>query len=211
MAPITRSTARPSTPVSCSKRAEYNTIQKARFFDAYDARDARVSLRAVARIYAPSLTTAHRWLDERARLGSLGKRKTRKLSQNLGQPSKVSEGTCKMLVSPSKNPVRDQQYEAQLSHFNINCKPRTLQRRLKQCTNGGQRYKQAYIQKKISPKNRRERVEYGTLYQDKSIHDLWQYVYFTDEAHLDPSSQAQGYILREQGTRVEAENIQERG
>jgi hypothetical protein len=40
---------------------------------------------------------------------------------------------------------------------------------------------------------------------------FWQFIYFTDEAHLDPSSQAQGCILRERGTRTDAENIQKRG
>jgi hypothetical protein len=35
-------------------------------------------------------------------------------------------------------------------------------------------------------------------------------VYFTDEAHIDPSSITQGRILREQGTRYSTENIQER-
>ena len=35
-------------------------------------------------------------------------------------------------------------------------------------------------------------------------------MYFTDEAHIDPSSKPQGLILREQGTRYNTENIQER-
>ena len=33
---------------------------------------------------------------------------------------------------------------------------------------------------------------------------------FTDEAHIDPSQQQVGYILREQGTREDPENIQQR-
>jgi hypothetical protein len=69
----------------------------------------------------------------------------------------------------------------------------------------------AYIQKKISPKNYRLRVQYGHEHKDKSIDDFWQFIYFTDEAHIDPSSQGQGHILREQGTRMDTENIQERG
>ena len=46
---------------------------------------------------------------------------------------------------------------------------------------------------------------------NKGIDDFWQFHFFTDEAHIDPSSQAQGNILREQGTRYATENIQERG
>jgi hypothetical protein len=101
--------------------------------------------------------------------------------------------------------------KAQLAYHQIDAKPRTLQRRLKKCTNGGQRYKQAYVQKEISLKNRGERVHYGAAHQNKTIEDFWQYIFFSDEAHLDPSSQSQGYILRERGTRTNAENIQERG
>jgi hypothetical protein len=34
---------------------------------------------------------------------------------------------------------------------------------------------------------------------------------FTDEAHLDPTSQLQGHILREEGTRYDVDNVQIRG
>jgi hypothetical protein len=69
----------------------------------------------------------------------------------------------------------------------------------------------AYVKKKLSSANRGKRTDYGWEHKDKSIDDFWQYIYFTDETHIDPSSQAQGYILREQGTRTETCNIQERG
>jgi hypothetical protein len=115
-----------------------------------------------------------------------------------------------MLVSPTQNPVRDQLYEAQIEHHKLDIKPRQLQRRLKACTNKGQRYKQAYIQKVLSKANRKKRLEYGQKHLGKSIDDFWQYIFFTDEAHIDPSSMRQGYILREQGSRYNTENIQER-
>jgi hypothetical protein len=115
-----------------------------------------------------------------------------------------------VLVSPTQNPVRDQHYEAQIKHYKLDTSVRQLQRRLKQTTNRGQRYKQAYIQKEISPKNRALRTKYGQDHQDKTITNFWQFVYFTDEAHIDPSSITQGRILREQGTRYSTENIQER-
>jgi hypothetical protein len=115
-----------------------------------------------------------------------------------------------MLVSPSKNPVRNQLYEAQIEYHKLKVTKRTVQRRLKKCTNGGQRYKQAYVQKEISQKNRRERVKYGQEHKDKSVEDYWQWIFFTDEAHIDPSSMGQGSILRERGHRYDVENIQER-
>jgi len=78
------------------------------------------------------------------------------------------------------------------------------------CTNGGQRYKQAYIQKEITRKNMCSRVEYGQEHKDKPIYNFWQYIFFTDEAHVNPSSLNQGCIIRERGTRYDVGNIQER-
>jgi hypothetical protein len=88
---------------------------------------------------------------------------------------------------------------------------RSLTSRLKTCTKRARRYKRAYVKKEISGPNRKKREEYGREHKDKIIHDFWQYLYFIDEVYIDPSSQAQGYILREEGTREDTENIQERG
>lgn len=69
----------------------------------------------------------------------------------------------------------------------------------------------AYVKKKISTPNRRKRTIYGQDNQYKTIRGFWQYIFFTDEMHLDPLSTAQGSILREEGTRTDPDNIQERG
>jgi hypothetical protein len=74
-----------------------------------------------------------------------------------------------------------------------------LQARLKQCTNGGQRYKQVYVKKKIRPKNKDKRVNYSLENQDKSIDEHWQYLFFTDEAHLDPTSQSKAIYFESKG------------
>jgi hypothetical protein len=66
MAPSTPSTTRPSTLIRSSRPGEYDTIQKGRFYNAYDTRAEGLSLRDIADANAPSLTTAHRWLQERA-------------------------------------------------------------------------------------------------------------------------------------------------
>jgi hypothetical protein len=60
----------------------------------------------------------------------------------------------------------------------------------------------------ISAKNKRDRVKYGEEHQNKTIDSFWQYVYFTDKAHIDPSQSSQIWILRKQGTRYESENMQ---
>jgi len=141
MAPTKRS-KRPRTPSprpagSC----EYTTTKKMRFFHAYDTREPGESLRSIASEYAPSIPTGARWLKQRDEIGSLAHRKTRQRSKVLGRRSSVSKETCKMLVSPRRNPVRDQPYEAQIDYYNLPIKPRQLQRKFKEYTKGGQRYK----------------------------------------------------------------------
>jgi hypothetical protein len=115
-----------------------------------------------------------------------------------------------MLVDPAQNPVRDQLYEAQIEYHSLPVKKRQLQRKLKEHTNGGQRYKCAFVKKVVSDKNRKERAEYGEEHIDKSVEDFWSYIFFTDETHIDPTSQAVGDILRERGKRYNTENIEER-
>jgi hypothetical protein len=204
MAPKTRSKGR-------QRHQEYNTPEKARFFNAWDNKKLEETFTSIATQKAPSIGTAHRWLQQRDLLGSPATRRTRKLSTRLGRHSRVSAETCHMLVSPSQNPVRDQQYEAQIEYHQLPIQKRQLQRRLKVETRGGQRRKQAYVKKRISPANKIKRTDYGKEHQGKTVQDFWQWIVFTDEAHIDPSAQGVGFILREDGTREDPENIQERG
>ena len=69
-----------------------------------------------------------------------------------------------MLISPSRNPVRDQQYKAQIEYYHLPIKKRQLQARLKACTIGGRRYKQAYVKKIVSRKNKGERIHYAAAH-----------------------------------------------
>jgi hypothetical protein len=116
-----------------------------------------------------------------------------------------------MLVYPSRNSIRDHAYQVQIEYYKIPVKRLELQRRWKACSNEGQRYKIAYVSKKISAKNKKDRVEYGKNHLHHTIHNFWQYVFFSDETHIDPSLQGAGYILRERSHRLDTENIQERG
>jgi hypothetical protein len=59
-----------------------------------------------------------------------------------------------MLISSSRNPVRDQLYDAQIKYHDIKVGRRQLVHRLYAETNKGQRYKQAYTRKILSKKNR---------------------------------------------------------
>jgi hypothetical protein len=211
MAPSTRATYRETTPINQSQSCEYDTVKKTRFFNAYDKQSSSSSIRSVAAQYGIADKTARRWLHEREIHGSIAYRRSRKRSIRLGRLPKLSHDTCEMLVSPSRNPVRNQLYEAQIQYHNLNVSKRTVQRRLKRETNGAQRFKQAYIKKTLSVANRVARTRYGEKHQNQSVDNFWQYIIFTDEAHIDPSSMGQDCILRELGHRYDTENIQERG
>jgi hypothetical protein len=210
MAPTTRSVCRDTPPIYNPRGTDADTIKKTRFFDAYDSRDPNESLRSIAAQNKTTSPTARRWLKQREIEGTRAYRSTRKRSEILGKRSRISKEQCQILVSPSRNPVRNQLYEAQIEYHQLPVKKRALQSALKKHTNGAQRRRQAYIQKEISSGNKKLREQFGNRHQDKGVDSYWKYVVFTDEFHLDPAAQAIGYILRENGTRYNTENIQER-
>jgi len=211
MAPPTRRTSRITPPPSHAEAHEANTVKKTRFFTIYDKDYADRSLRSISSDARISEGTGRRWLKQRENMGSLAYRHTRPMSKKLGKPSKVTKSMCKMLVDPARNPVRNQPYDAQIAYHKIPVKRRQLRNKLAEHTNGGRIYKCAFIKKTISAKNKDERVAYGHEHKDKSMEDFWSYIFFTDEAHIDPSAQQAPGILRERGTRYDDENIMERG
>jgi hypothetical protein len=84
-----------------------------------------------------------------------------------------------------------------------------LQRKLLEYTDGGRRYKCAFVKRVVSIQNYKRREAYGWKYQHDTINNYWAYAVFTDEAHIDPGSHAIGDVLKERGTRYDADNIEE--
>ena len=75
-------------------------------------------------------------------------------------------------------------------------------------TKGGDRYSCAFVNKVISTKNRVERSTYGSEHLYDPLFDFFDHIAYTDEARVDSTSQAQGRVLREQGTRDDPDNIE---
>jgi transposase len=140
---------------------EATTTKKCRFFDALSRDSESKSQRQISKECGIGETTGRTWKKQFENMSSLAKRRTLKRSAKLGRRSKVSKSTCKMLVSPSRNPVRKHPYEVQLEFHQIPVKKRQLQYKLKEHTNGGQRYKYAFVKKVISDKNLDARESYG--------------------------------------------------
>ncbi len=77
-----------------------------------------------------------------------------------------------MLISLSRNLVRNQPYEAQITYHNIPVKKRQLQYKLREHTNSGRIYKAAFVKKEISTKNKEERESYGEEHKVKRVDDF---------------------------------------
>lgn len=197
-------------PTESSEAKEATTRKRCRFFDALADRGAIESLRSISESVELPESTGRLWKKQLESMGSRAKRRTRSTSGKLGRPSKVTKSMCKKLVDPKQNPLRYQALEAQIEHFNVPVKKRQLQRKLKEHTRGGQKYKCAWVRKVVSRKNRGERQEFGHAHEGHGIHDYWSRIFFTDEAHIDPQSQGVPSVLREEGTREDDENIVER-
>ena len=141
MAPITRAKARLLTPERPIREGECTTVQKSAYFYDYDHKPPSKTDATLAKEHGIHPATARRWRAERRQIGSPANRRSRPRSTLLGRVSKVSKETCQKLVSPKRNPVRDQMYEAQLEYHHIPVEKRQLQRRLRAETQGGRRYK----------------------------------------------------------------------
>ena len=186
----------PKKPV----RIEYDTIRRARFFNAYDDPQRRVSLRAICRRkdIDISASTGTKWLQKRAELGSPAIRKTRRLSTRLGRPNIVNDATVKAILQPS-HPLNSEPYETIIEAENLSIQPRSLQASIKRRFNA-KRFKKRRTTA-ISSKNRRERVQYGKEHKKKRIRSFWRYCYFTDEVHFNSKDLANRleYELRTPG------------
>ena len=106
-----------------------------------------------------------------------------------------------------------QRYEAQIALHSLRVHLRTLQSLLKKYTKNSQRYKAVYVKKEISKTNKTKRETYSIKHENMPIHGFWDRKIFTDEAHIDPSSPGQDFVLHERppfGDRYDPQNIQER-
>ena len=52
-------------------------------------------------------------------------------------------------------------------------------------------------------------MEYGYEHTEYTIKNFWKYVYFIDEAYVDPGAITRERVLREEGTATDSANLQE--
>ncbi len=209
MAPHTRQKTALFAAIEASNPKPYDTPKKARFFNAFDNAGPRPILTRICDQQGIHRDTGRRWLAERKEYGPDAVRKSRGRSKILGRKSRVSKKQCQFLVS-KENQLCDQLLECQIENHEILVKKRALQTQLKKHTKNAQRYKMGYVRKVISKVNKGLRVDYGHEHKHKTVEGFWSRIHFTDEFHVDPALMKTGFILREEGTRNDPDNIQEK-
>jgi hypothetical protein len=153
----TRLQSPPKTPTrSPIKKHEKSTNRRYCFFIAYEERAGVATFKSICDDIEISIPCSCKWLKQRDQLSNLAWYKIQKLSKKLGRPQQATKEEIRALVSPSKNPVRNQTFEVQLTFIQVNLKPYQARDRLKTDTNSRQIYKAVFVQKEISKKNLKE-------------------------------------------------------
>jgi hypothetical protein len=109
----------PTTPTK-PKRAEYDTIRRTRFFDAYDAAKPILNFTQFCkqRDIALPRNTAQKWLDQRKQLGRDAYRRPRHRSKAFGRPCTLNENDVQSLLDQN-HPLHDKDYEQQGEELGI--------------------------------------------------------------------------------------------
>lgn len=171
MAPSTRTNLRLTPPLAPEAIGCWETPKRRDFFYDLEKYSSTKSMRAICRDNKIDERTGRRWKKQQETFGLIAMRRTRGISKKLGRPLKLSKSTCEMLVS-KKNPLRRQPYEVMIEELKLPVQKRQLQRKLREYTRGGRRYKCAFVKKVVSAKNRDERKAYGYEHEGKTIDDF---------------------------------------
>ncbi len=191
--------------LSSSKRVKVDIIKRTRFFHVIDHRDKKFIF-TICKEKNVSLSTSKKWLRQRKQLRSTAA--SRRVSKNRAEGSvKVTSDQLNEMLNVKKNLVRDQTWEIQINHFQLNCTSRTIKKVCKRRFKKASRYRMIKV-KKLNEKNKKLRVEYDHRHVIETMNFFWQYVHFIDEAHFDLDEIFSKRVLREESTRFESENMQ---
>lgn len=111
MAPPTRLNPYRTPPRSPLTGRDATTRRRTKFFDALTDSKGAIPLTRISQKCGISESCGRKWKEIWQNEGDEGKRHPRQRSKVLGRNSRVTKSMCKMLCSPSRNPVRKQPYE----------------------------------------------------------------------------------------------------
>ena len=178
----------------------YRTPQKTRFFDAFDARPPGQPIITFCKenkdnSWCPSQPTASRWLKERLRTSPSQSPERRRRSARPGPKRKEISHYIELMASGPK-PLRKNGYKHFQERAGVSYD--TLRRRMKE-RNPPIIRSRCRRTEAISPANKQRRVDYGHEHKHETVESLWQYIHWTDEAHIDRAQAIDQYIFREHG------------
>ena len=198
-------------PQSPHKRREASTRSKSRFFYAYDTRQPGAHVKDVIHhlnLQYSSFVFQQRaceyWLRQRRVIGDTA---IHRLGKSHQKASKITDISLNIFLHAHKK-IRSLPLVEQIVFHNITpyIKKRNLQYQL-WTRRRARRRKKAWV-RAISKVNQQKRVAYCTAHQGDTIQDYWQYIHFSDEAHIDPYQSSTEWILRPDGERLLPENMQ---
>jgi hypothetical protein len=192
------------TSFSSNKRVEADTIRRTDFFHVFDQRGKK-STKTMCTEKKVSYETKRSWLQQRNTLSTAAFRRIDKARTE--RPLKMTNDQLTEMLNDEKNLVRDQSWEIQIDHFQLNCTSRIMKRACSRRQLKADRYRMIIV-KLINLKNRQLRVEYDHRHVIETMNSFWQYVHFTNETHLNSNKIFAKRVLREQSTRYEAANMQ---
>jgi hypothetical protein len=202
----------PHTPEQDHRLLVPDTEERAHFFWHVDTRRPGETMAAICAAHGIGTATGYRWRQERAQFSDgrrVRKRKAAAKHHKLGRPWRCPLGQIEQLCDDATNLVRDAPIEVQVRENNIPLADRSLRYNLAERVDA-QVYAAAYSDD-ISDANKRHRVHYGGAYEDEPVFGFWDTVYFTDEAHFNPTEDFQKpRILRRRGERLQRGNVRVR-
>ena len=191
-----------------------NSLQRARFYHAFDHRDdyQRVPAAEVFRQHHLPRSTAYNWLCERDEIGQVAARRhdgrvEKQLlrgTRGLGRPHKISDSTLSQLIQSDQG-SRRRRLQTQLRVASIDASHRTLQRSLRDRKRAGMC--RASTQKEITEPQASQRQHYSAVNQYNPAVGYRDGVQFTDEAHMALDDYPADWILRVEGQRSAPENV----
>jgi hypothetical protein len=186
--------APPHTPPQSRSKKVPNSATRTEYFWHFDHRRDDETMASVAQAHGITECTARRWRKERELLGaSPSKKRTRrfkaqKKGQKLGRPYRVPQDILEELIKDD-NPVDEEPLAIQADYHNIPLSERSMRRNLSERVDA-RMYIAAYSHQ-LRDANKALRVTYGHENEDKELIGYWDRVFFTDEAHYNPSERFQ--------------------
>jgi hypothetical protein len=196
-------------PQSPYKRREASTRSKSRFFDAYDTRppghclqDVIYTLHQQFHTFTFQKRACQYWLHIRQAVGR--DKSIRRLGRRHQKPSRITDIYLDTLLHASTE-IRSQPLDVQILFHQLPGKRRNLSKQLYK-RRKARRFKKAWV-RAVLRINQVKRAIHCKQYRDESV-EFWYNKHFSDEAHIDPFQSSAEYILREEGTRLNPENMQ---